>query len=502
MKKIFVLLVFIFTIFLISFVSAQTNSSLQTVCCERTVDNLYCQSVPSSECAPGSQQAPTACESTSFCRPGVCYETKEGICLENTPLAVCNSNNSKWSETAPAACGLGCCVLGDQAAFVSLVRCKRLASDLGIPINYNKNIQSEVECVLSVQNQDKGACVYEFEFEKTCKFTTRSECNSDVGGAGKGEFYANKLCSAPELETNCAKTTNTECLSGKEGVYFVDSCGNPANIYDSSKVNDLEYWTNVKTIDDSCNPASANFNSKSCGNCNYLLGSICRESSTGNRATYGDNICTNLNCVDTKGNQRKHGESWCVFDDSGETGDSKNSVGSRFYKHICINGEETVEACDDFRQAECIEDKIVTDSGIEFSQAACRVNRWKDCLEQTNNIDCGNEDRRDCNWIPGRALNGEAEESGTCVPENPPGLQFWDSTGSAELCQQANTQCVVKFEKGLIGGDEKCVENCDCLTDTWVKQQIALCTALGDCGENVNWVNDKSLKPGYKLLNS
>ena len=276
-KILFVMLAFAFflVLFNISFTSAQISgegTSKATVCCEKTNSGLYCQDVPKEECSGNS--IPSSCSSTSFCKPGYCYDTSEGTCTANTPQLVCNANNGTWSPNKPAQCELGCCVLGDQAAFVTLVRCKKLSGFLGLQTNYNKAIKNEVACVLSVQNQEKGACVYDFEFERTCKYTTRAECVGGVNGTSvKGQFYVNKLCSADELGTNCGPTQRTTCLPGKEEVYFVDSCGNPANIYDASKINDKEYWANVKDKAESCSAGSANANNKNCGNCNYLLGS-------------------------------------------------------------------------------------------------------------------------------------------------------------------------------------------------------------------------------------
>ncbi|MEK6836031.1 MAG: hypothetical protein AABX94_00025, partial [Nanoarchaeota archaeon] len=368
----------------VSFVFAQTSpsgtsnnpnvgSQLATVCCEETNSGAFCQNVPTTECKPNSRQVPTNCESTSYCRAGTCYDSKEGTCLDNTPQLVCNDNGGVWSQESPPQCSLGCCVLGDQAAFVSLVRCKRLSSFLGLETNYDKSVTNEVACIEKVQQQERGACVYEFEFEKTCKFGTRAECNTQTGGNAtvqKGTFYAGKLCSAEELGTICGPTTKTTCVAGKDEVYFVDTCGNPANIYDSSKANEPLYWSNIINREDSCNPSAGNALSKSCGNCDYLQGSICRsEKQAGGSPTYGDFICANLNCKNTQdGKDYKHGESWCVYNDAGRFGNSDNTVGSRFYKHICINGEEVLEQCEDFRAEECISDKI-----NEFSQAACKV---------------------------------------------------------------------------------------------------------------------------------
>lgn len=472
------------------------------VCCEETIDypnkgSLFCQDVPASECKEGSRQLPTSCESTSYCKPGVCYDSNEGTCTDNTPQLVCNDNEGIWSAEEPAQCGLGCCVLGDQAAFVTLVRCKRLSSAFGLKTNYKTNIGNEVECVLSASKQDKGACVFEEDFEKTCRYTTRGDCE-DI----EGDFNGGKLCSAEELGTNCGPSRETTCIPGKDEVYYVDTCGNPANVYDSQRFNDDDYWSNVKSKLDSCNPQQSNANSASCGNCNYLGGSICRDSDVaGGNPTYGNNICADLNCENTRnGESYRHGESWCVYDDSGTTGDGKNSVGSRFYKHICINGEEVLEQCADFRQEECVEDKIETSSG-SFAQAGCVVNRWQDCVGQLDKEDCANTDRRDCHWIEGIKLFLEgvkSESKGTCVPNNPPGLKFWNSEEARGMCSKADAQCVVTFEKDLFG-KEKCTDNCECLDKNWAKDRAEVCVALGDCGPNVNWKGQEGYNEGYEV---
>lgn len=484
-------------IFVISLASAEIKS---TVCCEKTKSNFYCQNVPAEECALDARQTPTSCASTSYCKPGTCYNGGQGLCTDNTPQLVCNANNGTWSEKSPPQCGLGCCILGDQAAFVTLTRCKYLSANLGLQTNYDRSIKDESQCILKVQGQEKGACVFDFEFQRTCKFTTRDVClgaQGVNGSSSKGEFFSGKLCSAPELGTNCGKTTKTLCIPGKDEVYFIDTCGNPTNIYDASKLNDPEYWTNVKEKTESCGAGSANSNSKSCGNCNYLQGSYCRPASKENRPSYGNNICADLNCKKTQnGKSYKHGESWCVYDDKGTKGEGDNSVGSRYYKHICINGEEVLEQCADFRQEECIEDNIETSVG-PFSQAACRVNRWQDCTAQINKQDCENTDRRDCLWKEGEGIGNETI-SGVCLPKNTPGIKFWGGEEAKSICAQANAQCIVTFEKGVVG-KEKCVGNCECLDESWQKQRAEICLALGDCGPKINWLGDLGYKPGYNV---
>ncbi len=493
----FILTVFTLMIFMINLADALNA----TVCCEKTISGLYCQNVPANECSSESKQTPTSCESTSFCKPGVCFNSGQGTCLDNTPQLVCNSNNGTWLPESGPQCELGCCILGDQAAFVSQTRCKYLSAKAGLETNYNRGIKDEVQCVLQVQNQEKGACVFDFEFQRTCKFTTRESCNTgaksanSTGQSSKGQFFPGKLCSAPELGTNCGKTKKTICLPGKDEVYFQDSCGNPGNIYDASKIDNEEYWTNVKEKDESCASSSGNANSKNCGNCNYLLGSYCREAEN-SKAIFGDYICTDLNCKSTSnGKSYKHGESWCVYNDKGTEGQGDNAVGSRFYKHICINGEEILEQCADFRQEECVEDEIETPNG-KFSQSACRVNRWQDCTAQSEKDDCENTDRRDCIWKPGIEFGNSS--SGACIPKNTPGLKFWEGEEAKNICAQGNYACVVKFEKGLFGG-EKCVDNCECLKEGWEKQRKDVCLALGDCGPKINWQGEEGYKPGFEI---
>ncbi len=498
-------LLFGLTILLLTFASAQTS----TVCCEQTTSGALCQNVPASECAPGAQQVPTACSSTSFCQPGVCFDSTEGICMSNTPQLVCNDNGGIWSATDVPQCELGCCILGNQAAFVSLVRCKKLSAQLGIETNYNSNIDSELSCLEVVQAQDRGACVYDFEFETNCKFTTRADCDTlQVPGAEGGvvtSFTKDVLCSAEELGTVCGPSSKTTCVDGRDEVYFVDTCGNPANVYDASRRDDQSYWTNVIQPSNACGANSGNGNagSANCGNCDYLKGSICRgEDVAGATPTYGDFVCADLNCgVTSDGSSRLHGESWCVYNDAGGQSEGQNTVGSRFYRHICANGEEIVEQCGDMREEVCLEGEI---NG--FSQAACRVNRWQDCTQQYEQDDCENTDQRDCYWLEGELLNlpedlePEFGRTGSCIPTVPPGLNFWSGEETSAVCSLGDAQCVVQFEAGLLDGEKECVENCHCLEQQWEDERAAICASLGDCGPGQNFVGVEGTDGGFKKI--
>ena len=327
------------------------------------------------------------------------------------------------------------------------------------------------------------------------------------------KFNYNFLCTAPDLNTDCAMTKKTACLEGRDEVYFVDTCGNPANIYDSSRVEDINYWTKVVEPSESCGAESGNAGSKGCGNCDYLGGSICKKQ---DGATYGDYMCTDLSCKGTSnGKDYANGESWCVWDDNDE---NSATVGSLHYRHVCFAGEETVEMCDNFRvgRGVCVEDDI-----DGFSQAGCVVNRWDLCILQEKPKDCLNSDLRDCVWIPfdeknmvvGKTLTKysdienvrsdlinvnveDAGETGKCVPKVAPGLVFWDES-SAGHCAIGNQQCVVKYEKGLLS-KKKCVENCECLEESTAKIAQLYCSSLGDCGPKKNFVG-VFVNEGYEI---
>ena len=497
------------------------------VCCEKTKSGAWCQNTLGTDCDgaidPISKSpfrvTPTSCDATSFCKPGCCIDTGEGLCMENTPERVCQQTSGTWvddSECNVAQCNLGCCILGDQASFVTLTRCKKLSAFYGLITNFKTDVSDETSCILLAQMQDKGACVYEIDNEKTCKFGTRAQCldtnqTQSSNMTSTPTFYKDYLCSADSLGTNCGPSTNTICVDGKDEVYFVDTCGNPANIYDASKTYDKDnsYWQKIVPKASSCNPNSGNIGSKTCGNCQYFKGSTCEAGS----ATYGDNVCKDLNCYNTQnGKDYKNGESWCM--DMGSVGEGRDLVGSRHSRHICINGEEITEMCADFRNEICIQNSLSTTDG-SFSEAACRTNRWKDCLDQTTKDDCLNTDKRDCFWQQGAYYNGTAGSSGgngtavsgsttsgggvkiintdddnyategICLPNFPPGSQFWQSGDANTICSLGSVQEQVTFEKGLFG-NEDCSDNCEMLTDDWAVKMNNVCTSLGDCGAYLN----------------
>ncbi|MEM4330461.1 MAG: hypothetical protein QW273_00435 [Candidatus Pacearchaeota archaeon] len=438
--------------FLFSFISA-VSYSVPSFCCERSKDGGICLNLEKEKCDLRYQTAPTSCEQTSFCKLGTCYDMKEGLCLENVPQKVCMEKNGSWSEKKPSElpqCQLGCCIIGEQAAFVSALRCKRLSTYYGIEMEYRKDVTSESDCILLANSQDIGACV---TFKETgineCKLTTRKECgakegvislnvNKSIAESETGKrFYPGILCSAPELNTECARQVKTGCYQGK--VYWFDSCGNRENVYSSDRE---KSWNRgrIASPDEICERVSSN--SKDCGNCDYLLGTTCTkwEGVFGiGKPTFGDYFCKKTTCKDLEGNTRLNGESWCVYDI--EPGRGYEKVGSRHFRQICLDGEVITDPCEDYRNQICVHSGIPTTKG-EFSTAACRPNRWADCLLQTRKKDCENIDKRDCIWtnkIEGLKLDPKNTQSNYLNPfNNPTSLSNFNNAQQAANIFQAS----------------------------------------------------------------
>ncbi|MFH1326728.1 MAG: hypothetical protein ABIH59_01210 [archaeon] len=506
-------------------------------CCEKTIDGAWCQNAPEEECATGTntgtgeafRMVPTSCEATSFCKLGCCYDSQEGTCMENTPEVTCNINGGIYSRDSASCdipqCALGCCIIGDQAAYVTQTRCKRLSSLYSLETDFRTDINTEFQCIASATSDVKGACVFERDFERTCQLLTQKECKNLQGSSidEEIEFFQGYLCSAEELGTNCGPTQKTTCLEDKDEVYFVDSCGNLANIYDTSKENSKEYWTKIKLKEESCNPESSNAGSSTCGNCDYYLGSTCKNyDRTKDRVkpNFGNNICRDLAC-NYEGTTYEHGETWCVTNSR-----LVNVPGSESFRMVCYNGEVTIEPCAPLRGEICIQEEV-----NNFKTSACVANAWRDCASQETKKDCENTDKRDCEWKNSgnlkdiEILKEELDLNNAkdffeefnnneipieyyqfvCVPKYAPGFNFWggeDEEETENICSIANTECVARFEKSILDtGKWNCVENCHCCVndashekctgEDWIENKREICEALGDCGNKVNYIGEK-----------
>lgn len=418
-KKEKILLFFILAVAILYFLPSVSSAN---VCCEKTLSGAICQDTTSDNCAPGAAQNPTSCSQTSFCRLGTCIDNKAGECKPNTPQKACEGIGGFWDqriEDEISQCQKVCCYIGGKATFVTQTECKTLSGLYGFETVSDKTIKNALECLASGISEDKGACVFDEEagFGKTCEFTTEKKCR-DMKTAFPDlntEFFKDYLCSAEELGTNCAQSKKTTC--NNEKVYFLDNCGNLANIYDASKLNDNAYWSKIIEPGDSCGFGSSNADSKSCGNCNYNLGSTCSEAKRGETTipTAGDFICRDLSCEydnngDKKMEQYQHGERWCatisgtskIISDKEAIPNSfkENLPGSEYIVLSCNNGEVDYEQCLGARQEICIENTIYPDGITPFRNAICSPNLWKDCTSISSKEECEDIEKRDCKWIP------------------------------------------------------------------------------------------------------
>lgn len=493
----------------------------QKVCCSETTSGEYCSYVLRSQCKPGAIQAATTCDKTSFCKLGCGFDQGSGKCFKNLPKFTCErEGNCTWVESALCdipQCQRGCCILSNQCSFLTQLACKRTTSQFEfVNMTFKQETTDELSCINQCRSFERGACVTP---EGGCTLTTREQCVVrtpallNVTGPRVG-FHPDRLCSSPQLGTECAPLQYTGCLPDREEVYWFDSCGNPENIYSNDKVRSYNDGF-LLSKEESCNPRNANVNNPNCGNCNFVLGSACAPAERGVRPTFGQFACGDLSCgagdltrsstSPASNAPRKLGESWCAYD--GAPGFGRDFVGSRHYRRLCINGQELTEPCKDYREEICVQgvqgqQPLGTQEAFQLAQggyieAACRANRANTCVEIKNQFDCENVQQRDCVWF-GEAKRSETEarrnKNGRCVPLVSPGLKFWpdESTGKTPssdakaVCEKGNQECVVLFQRGGLSSRWECVSNCECLKKDYLKSVNNVCKALGDCGA---WYN-------------
>jgi hypothetical protein len=546
MKKIFLLL--FLGIFLIGIASAATT------CCEKTTSGAWCQNVnDATQCNSAFRSISSFCESTSYCKVGTCINQQMGTCTSSTQV-VCG-NGGLWSDKQKSElpqCKNGCCLIGDGASFVTQVACNKQSSDYAVTATFNPSITDEQTCLAMANPQTQGACVYTKDYTKTCELISKKECQDKAKSSSLSgvEFHDGYLCSAQELGTVCGKSTKTKC-DNKGDVRFVDTCGNLANIYDSSKVNDENYWTKIQAP--TCTTASnpGNKDSATCGECDYYSGSMCQVKKTGDTLTggtlVGNNFCKNLDCKDYRGpygtgkatatNYPRHGETWCATDTGTGyenklsivgNGDNLNATGNNQFKLACYNGEVTNSLCDLTRQEVCSQNDTIV-SGHKYYEANCKKNLWQDtsmapCFAQTAQSDCEDINYRDCIWISsygysfvsgqGLVKNGA---SGVCVPKYAPGFERDAAQNNkvigGQICQAASAGCQVVMVKigfsnsweckknegaTLFNGFKSFSQDCSCIGGaghddggvSWGNQLNKICTQLGDCGIKKNYVGD------------
>ena len=533
MKKINFIFIFalLFLVFTLSFVYSAEG------CCERLKNGAWCQATTSDKCT--TTVAPTSCSSFSPCILGTCIDEDKGDCMPNTPKNLCLSKGGFWDSlprSEISRCQNGCCLFGEYASFVTQTECKQLAYVYGVEITFRADVTEEFSCYALTSPDVKGACVNSNnESGISCSLTTKEGCLSEGG-----DFQEEYLCTAPELSTDCAKTDKTVCKDDK--VYFTDTCGNLANVYDEKMYSkdpnkwteEMEdYWTKIQEPICVVNPRDS-----SCGDCSYIAGSVCKDYKTGQKnmpakkPVYGDKTCSNLNChydSDNDGTDEiyQHGESWCAHSEGVYPGinvsedglnfsnpsiaveNAKyfeyNIPGSRYYRLMCIDGEVIVEPCRDFRNEVCLQSDMGENTG-EFKVAQCRINLWRDCFNLTKQEDC--ESNMFCKWIPGYRFDGKIvtspddrnmDEQCSCIPSFSPGFNFWEAgnEGSA-LCSLASIQENVVYETLVLTKRDKFKDNplCDVSNDNDAVQRC-----FGSCYAIPGYGLEAPIEGGYSGIN-
>ena len=195
------------------------------------------------------------------------------------------------------------------------------------------------------------------------------------------------------------------------------------------------------------------------------------------KTTFSDELCNNKPCNPCQntyefsrkqftGQTRQHGESWCSYDSVVQSVTANPGlayVGSRSYKHSCMNGQELIEECRDFREELCTESTNTTKA-----KSACRVNRWQDCSFCKTKGCCEDASLRDCYW------SGWLDTQSKCHPNYPPGFRHWQG-GGAEICNQATEFKI-----------------CNALScpNKWIDDTSIYCNFMGDCGNYRNIADD------------
>lgn len=413
-------------------------------CCEKTKQGAYCQYTLEEDCDSAYRDAPTECEYVDYCKPGCCYSTQTGICNKATPEILCED---KWSEDANCnipECSRGCCLIGRNALFTTDRNCEVRAKFYGVEKDFRPEIGNELECIFLADRDEEGACVYGTD----CSIATKESC---INTGGK--FYKGKYCSDPSLETDCEAHDHAGCYEQK--VYWFDSCGNREEVKEE---------------------------------CSIFTGTICALQGS-------DYRCKSIDCqVDINGKsvKKKNGESWCEYE--GTIGQGRDVPGSRHIRHICFMGEERTEPCQDYRNQICVQSDTEI-GGITFTEAACRVNNWRQCLNYNTEKDKDKMKER-CGENPDCYLkNVDVDEYfsfTSCVPNYPPGFDLSTDIGgkSAELvCSMGSQKCTyIEVKQWDLSWD--CEVNCDCKDAEFAQKMNEFCTSLGDCGAYTNVVGE------------
>jgi len=417
----------IFTVYLMNpgLVSADENAS---GCCLLTKEGESCRYVSYDKCQEDAKFSPNiVCENTDYCGLGCCI-SPDGICSFGVSKGTCEAiKGYEWHEESACTseqCAKGCCTIGDQCKYTTNDNCDYLSKQL-LGLDKEFKASSPEDCIAICEAKEEGCCVS----GDGCKYTT-----SDVCSAGGGKFYKNTYCAAVKGCESCKAKDHKECVG--EDVYWFDSCGNK-----EAKAED----------------------------CFYEKGTLC-----GYDEKKEDYACKSINCDKTfagkrnvhdssLGGPRENGESWCLYESP--VGEYRDRPGSQHYRAMCINGEEILEPCRDFRQEVCAQNPLGNQQG-----------------------------KREAKCIPNEIYESPVTQEVSTVPVG----SLWDDSALKEKCEQATTECPVLYYHPSNLQKWMCAANCECKKQEWTDGQVEKCRAAGDCGQAYS-LNDKFSKEGFYM---
>src|SRR3989344_3410044 len=435
-KALFQCLVLLCSLFTISLLAPPTEAR-EDACCERTTSGDSCIYTALSDCDPSYNTAYTTCDQTSFCRPVCCVDPLNGVCYKQVAASTCNQRGGTIIANSPNCevqqCNTGCCQIGNQCSIQTERSCQVLTNrypSLQGQDTFDETITNELACILQCREGEEGCCVQ----GESCTYTTRGQCS--------GVFNNGRYCSDSNLACGTQARDHKACVEGSDDVFWFDSAGNREGIAED---------------------------------CDFTRGTKCGI--INNQA-----VCKSLDCQDTQdfpttnihdpqmGGYRYNGDSWCVYESG--TGEFRDRPGSRHYKHLCINGEEIIAPCRDFREEICLQGKL-TVADREYTNAQC---------------------------IPNEIYDSNIIENVSSVQR---GFSFWESVGGEtdrgtplregnELCAEANIKCPAVWLKKNNFDDWNCHANCFCETQEFIDNAAWYCRSKGDCGATVNLLGQRS----------
>ncbi len=460
-KALFFIIILIIAIIYLSY-NTKVVKADENVCCEKTIAGNYCEYTNEANCDVNFKKVASSCDKTDYCSTGCCV-TSDG-CYPNVGKSNCEANNGVFSlssDCSVSECGKGCCVLGGEYVYTTENECNRLASEYNTNVDF-RSVNSELECISLGRLADKGCCLTKNE----AVYTTREQCNSLTGN-----FYFNQYCSS--VSSNCKARDHKNCIENEDDVYWFDSCNNQEEIAED---------------------------------CDYSQGTLCKE-------VDGEYNCKSMDCEETFDNPsndndgvaRKNGESWCDYD--GATGFGRDLVGSRHYRHMCVNGEEIIESCTDFRQQYCSQGVINT-GNEEFKEAICIDNDWSPCITECNQANPAAadysvqlaKDKQCCEKQKSCVWSGDAS-SGLCLPLVPAGFRHWEGE-EQDICGIAALSVPVVWVKKSALDDWDLEGNKHVIENKYFASNFDnYCKSLGDCGAYYNYIGEFTTN-GYSCTSS